>query len=158
MLFHSCCELTEKFVENAGTFLHLNNLSEFGDLVNSLSFALVAANVGIIIFFSSIVTPIVFKKLEPKQASSYLRAFFPRLYITLFTTSFIAALAAIDETAQSMLSIIAILFVVSFWPLTPAINSATDTGKIIKFKVLHSVSVFILIGQLVAFLFLLFNQ
>ena len=95
--------------------------------MNSLTNALVAANVGIIIFFSSIVTPIVFKKLESQQASSYLRAFFPRLYITLFTTTFIAALAAIDETAQSTLSIVAIFFIVSFWPLTPAINSATDT-------------------------------
>ena len=125
--------------------------------MNSLSSALVAANVGIIVFFSSIVTPIVFKKLESQQASSYLRAFFPRLYITLFATTFIAALTAIDKTAQLILVTVAILFVVSFWPLTPAINTATDTGKTIKFKVLHSVSVFILLGQLGAFLFLLFN-
>ena len=128
-----------------------------GELVNSLSSALVAANVGIIIFFSSIVTPIVFKKLESQQASSYLRAFFPRLYITLFATTFIAALTAIDKTAQLILVTVAVLFVVSFWPLTPAINIATDTGKTIKFKVLHSLSVFILVGQLGAFLFLLFN-
>ena len=125
--------------------------------MNSLSSALVAANVGIIIFFSSIVTPIVFKKLESQQASSYLRAFFPRLYITLFATTFIAALTAIDKTAQLILITVAILFVVSFWPLTPAINIATDTGKTIKFKVLHSLSVFILVGQLGAFIFLLFN-
>ena len=125
--------------------------------MNSLSSALVAANVGIIIFFSSIVTPIVFKKLESQQASSYLRAFFPRLYITLFATTFIAALTAIDKTAQLILITVAILFVVSFWPLTPAINIATDTGKTIKFKVLHSLSVFILVGQLGAFLFLLLN-
>ena len=125
--------------------------------MNSLSSALVAANVGIIIFFSSIVTPIVFKKLESQQASSYLRAFFPRLYITLFATTFIAALTAIDKTAQLILMTVAILFVVSFWPLTPAINIATDTGKTIKFKVLHSLSVFILVGQLGAFLFLLLN-
>jgi hypothetical protein len=125
--------------------------------VNSLSSALVAANVGIIVFFSSIVTPIVFKKLESQQASFYLRAFFPRLYITLFATTFIAALTAIDKTAQLILVTVAVLFVVSFWPLTPAINIATDTGKTIKFKVLHSLSVFILVGQLGAFIFLLFN-
>ena len=125
--------------------------------MNSLSIALVAANSGIIIFFSSVVTPIVFKKLESQQASSYLRAFFPRLYISLFVTTFIAGVAAFDKTAQLILIIVAILFIVSFWPLTPAINNATDTGKIIKFKVLHSVSVFILVGQLGAFLFLLFN-
>ena len=125
--------------------------------MNSLSSALVAANVGIIIFFSSIVTPIVFKKLESQQASFYLRAFFPRLYITLFATTFIAALTAIDKTAQLILVTVAVLFVVSFWPLTPAINIATDTGKTIKFKVLHSLSVFILVGQLGAFIFLLFN-
>ena len=125
--------------------------------MNSLSIALVAANSGIIIFFSSVVTPIVFKKLESQQASSYLRAFFPRLYITLFVTTFIAGVAAFDKTAQLILIIVAVLFIVSFWPLTPAINNATDTGKIIKFKVLHSVSVFILVGQLGAFLFLLFT-
>ncbi len=125
--------------------------------MSSLSSALIAANIGIIIFFSSIVTPIVFKKLESQQASSYLRAFFPRLYITLFATTFIAALTAIDKTAQLILITVAILFVVSFWPLTPAINIATDTGKTIKFKVLHSLSVLILVGQLGAFLFLLFN-
>ena len=125
--------------------------------MNSLSIALVAANTGIIIFFSSIVTPIVFKKLEFQQASSYLRAFFPRLYITLSITTFIAGIAAFDKTAQLILIIVAILFIVSLWPLTPAINNATDAGKIIKFKVLHSVSVFILVGQLGAFLFLLFN-
>ncbi len=125
--------------------------------MNSLSIALVAANTGIIIFFSSVITPIVFKKLESQQASSYLRAFFPRLYITLFVTTVIAGVAAFDKTAQLILSVVAILFIVSFWPLTPAINNATDSGKIIKFKVLHSVSVFILVGQLGAFLFLLFN-
>ena len=125
--------------------------------MNSLSIALVAANTGIIVFFSSIVTPIVFKKLEPQQASSYLRAFFPRLYITLFITTFIAGIAAFDKTAQLILITVAILFIVSLWPLTPAINKATDAGKIIKFKVLHSVSVFLLVGQLGAFLFLLFN-
>ena len=125
--------------------------------MNSLSIALVAANTGIIIFFSSVVTPIVFKKLESQQASSYLRAFFPRLYITLFVTTLIAGVAAFDKTAQLILIIVAILFIASFWPLTPAINNATDAGKIIKFKVLHSVSVFILVGQLGAFLFLLFN-
>ena len=125
--------------------------------MNSLSIALVAANTGIIIFFSSVVTPIVFKKLESQQAKSYLRAFFPRLYITLFVTTLIAGVAAFDKTAQLILIIVAILFIVSFWPLTPAINNATDAGKISKFKVLHSVSVFILVGQLGAFLFLLFN-
>ncbi|MDA9719208.1 DUF4149 domain-containing protein [Betaproteobacteria bacterium] len=125
--------------------------------MNSLSSALVAGNVGIIIFFSGIVTPIVFKRLESQQASRYLRAFFPRLYITLFATTLVAGLLAFDKTVQFILISVAILFLLSLWPLTPAINNATDTGKLIKFKVLHSVSVFILVGQLVAFLFLLFN-
>ena len=125
--------------------------------MNSLSSALVAGNVGIIIFFSGIVTPIVFKRLESQQASRYLRAFFPRLYITLFATTLVAGLLAFDKTVQFILITVAILFLLSLWPLTPAINNATDTGKLIKFKVLHSVSVFILVGQLVAFLFLLFN-
>ena len=127
----------------------------FGN-VNSLSNALVAANVGIIIFFLVLLHLLFLRNLN-RSKQALMRAFFPRLYITLFTTTFIAALTAVDKTAQSILITVAILFVVSFWPLTPAINRATDTGKTIKFKVLHSLSVFILVGQLGAFLFLLLN-
>ena len=120
-----------------------------------LAQSLVAANVGIIIFFSGIVTPIVFKILKPQQASKYLRAFFPRLYTTLFVTTIIAALIVYDQNTKVILIVVSALFLLSLWPITPAINKATDSSQHLKFKVLHTLSVVILLGQLVAFIFLL---
>ena len=123
--------------------------------VNSLTQSLVAANAGIIIFFSGIVTPIVFKALKPEHASKYLRAFFPRLYITLFATTIVAALVTFDQVTRSILIVVAALFLLSLWPITPAINKATDSSEHIKFKVLHTLSVIILMGQLATFIYLL---
>ena len=120
-----------------------------------LAQSLVAANVGIIIFFSGIVTPIVFKTLKPQHASKYLRAFFPRLYTTLFVTTIVAALVVYDQNTRFILIVVSALFLLSLWPITPAINKATDSSEHFKFKVLHTLSVVILLGQLVAFIFLL---
>ena len=125
--------------------------------MNSLAHSLVAANAGIILFFSGVVTPIVFKTLKPEQASKYLRAFFPRLYITLFATTIVAALVTFDQSSKTILIVVAALFLLSLWPITPAINKATDSSEHFKFKVLHTLSVVILMGQLVAFIFLLFK-
>ena len=125
--------------------------------MNSLAQSLVAANAGIIIFFSGIITPIVFKTLSPENAGKYLRAFFPRLYITLFSTTVVAAVVTYDQSIQSILIVVAALFLLSLWPITPAINKATDSSEHIKFKVLHTLSVVILMGQLIAFIFLLLN-
>ena len=123
--------------------------------MNSLAQSLVAANAGIIIFFSGIVTPIVFKTLRQEYASKYLRAFFPRLYTTLFVTTIVAASVAYDQQTKLILIVVAVLFLISLWPITPAINKATDSSEHIKFKVLHTLSVVILIGQLATFIFLL---
>ena len=125
--------------------------------LNSLAQSLVAANAGIIIFFSGIVTPIVFKTLSQQHAGKYLRAFFPRLYITLFATTIVAALVTYDQSSKFVLIIVAALFLLSLWPITPAINKATDSSESIKFKFLHTLSVVILMGQLVAFISLLFK-
>lgn len=123
--------------------------------MNSLAQALVAANAGIIIFFSGIAAPVVFKALKPEHAGRYLRAFFPRLYITLFASTIVSALVTFDQTTKSILIVVAAFFLLSLWPLTPAINKATDSSEQIKFKVLHTLSVVILLGQLAAFIYLL---
>ena len=123
--------------------------------MNSLAQSLVAANAGIIIFFSGIVTPVVFKVLKPEHAGKYLRAFFPRLYITLFSTTIAAALVTFDQSIKFVLIVVAALFLLSLWPITPAINKATDSSDNIKFKFLHALSVVILLSQLVAFIYLL---
>jgi len=125
--------------------------------VNSLAQSLVAANAGIILFFSGVITPVVFRTLNPEHASKYLRAFFPRLYITLFVTTIVAAVVTYDQSTKFILILVAALFLLSLWPITPAINKATDSREHTKFKILHTLSVVILVGQLVAFIFLLYK-
>ena len=92
---------------------------------------------------------------KPELAGKYLRAFFPRLYITLFATTIAAALVTFDQSIKSVLIVVAALFLLSLWPITPAINKATDSSENIKFKFLHALSVVILLSQLVAFIYLL---
>ncbi len=123
--------------------------------MTSIVNVLVAANTGIIIFFSGVITPIIFKTLPPEFASKYLRAFFPRLYLTLFVTTLAATFVADDMQTKIFLGIVAVGFLFSFWPLTPAINKATDARQITRFRVLHALSVGILFAQLAVFIYLL---
>ena len=44
-------------------------------------FILVSIWSGVIIFFSAVVAPTVFKSLEEREAGVFLRAFFPKYYI-----------------------------------------------------------------------------
>ena len=60
-----------------------------------------------------------------------------------------------DQSTKSVLIVVAALFLLSLWPITPAINKATDSSEHLKFKVLHTLSVVILLGQLVTFVYLL---
>ena len=82
------------------------------------------------------------------------RAFFPHL-ITLFATTIVAALVTFDQSTQAILTLVAALFLLSLWPITPAINKATDSSEHIRFKVLHTLSVVILLSQLATFIYLL---
>ena len=125
---------------------------------NLISVHFVAANVGIMIFFPGIVAPIVFKNLPGALASKYLRAFFPRFYFVLAITTLISALVNPFPVERIMLFIVTFLFLASFWPLTPAINKASDQKKTTRFKVLHSLSVALLIVQLVIFFLILTDQ
>ncbi len=39
---------------------------------------LLSANVGVMVFFTAVIAPVVFKVLPEEWAASYVRAFFPR--------------------------------------------------------------------------------
>ena len=125
---------------------------------NLISLHFIAANVGIMVFFPGIVAPIVFKNLSGELASKYLRAFFPRFYLVLAITTLVSALLNPFPAETIMLFIVTFLFLVSFWPLTPAINKASDQKKTTRFKVLHSLSVALLIVQLIIFFLILGGQ
>ncbi len=112
---------------------------------------LVAANVGVMLFFSILVAPVVFKVLPDDWAGAYVRAFFPRYFAFLGVTSLLAASSAVQATLQVGLSLCAVLFFFSLWVLTPRINQARDAGKTRRFRVLHGLSVVLNLAQLAFF-------
>jgi hypothetical protein len=113
--------------------------------------ALIAANVGIMVFFTIAVAPTVFKILPPAWAGAYVRAFFPKYYAFLGLTSALAAALADNVVDRVALSSCAVLFFVSLFMLTPRINAARDAGDKGTFGTLHGLSVGINFVQLAIF-------
>ena len=116
-----------------------------------MTMLLVAANVGVMLFFTVVVAPVVFKVLPQDWAAAYVRAFFPRYFAFLGLTSLLAALCAAEATLQVALSLCAALFFFSLWVLTPRINQARDAGKARTFGALHGLSVVLNLAQLAFF-------
>lgn len=123
----------------------------------SISMLLIAAIVGIMVFFSVAVAPTVFKVLPQEWAGIYVRAFFPKYYAALGLISSIAAWLARDTVSAAMLGTCAVLFFVSLWGITPRINHARDRQDKRMFNLLHGFSVTINLGQLSALLWLLWR-
>merc|ERR1739848_20645 len=110
---------------------------------------LISANIGIILFFPIILTPMIFKTLDTKNSTLYLRAFFPRFYLFLFGTTLISGLISFNFHYLLILLLCAVLFLICRWPLTPAINNAKDNNDNKTFNKLHGLSVAVLLLQLV---------
>ena len=109
---------------------------------------LISIWIGVIIFFSAIIAPTVFKTLDEKSAGIFLRAFFPKYY----HFAIILGLAALILIAVFEIKIDGVLYlaIVSMTILSiisrlmiPVINNARDMGEKgkKKFNRLHFVSV-----------------
>jgi hypothetical protein len=109
---------------------------------------LISVWVGVIVFFSAIIAPTVFKTLDEKSAGVFLRAFFPKYYLFAIVIG-LAALTLIllfniemenilyiAIVSMTLLSIISRIMI-------PAINNARDMGEKgkQKFNRLHTLSV-----------------
>jgi Domain of unknown function (DUF4149) len=124
----------------------------------ALSHIIIAANAGIIVFFTVVVAPTVFKVLPAQWAAKYVRSFFPKYYLWLGMTSIIAAYFAQSSTTQILLAGTAALFLFSGWGLTPLINRASDDGHTKTFKWLHGTSIVLNLIQLGLFIWLIFAK
>ena len=102
---------------------------------------------GIMLFFSFAVAPLVFKVLEENQARKFVRTMFPYYYsINLILVSLICIFLIYKNFINFdfyLLISVAILFAISLFILMPMINNARDQKKDIKFKYLHAGSVII---------------
>ena len=117
-----------------------------------------AATLSFMIFFPLVVATSVFKVLDEKQSSKFLRIFFPKYYLYGFVLSLAGAILSIYfENKLSILiySFIMIGFTFSRQILTPMVNKAKDSNDEKKFNKLHKLSVFINFLQIIGCIFLL---
>jgi hypothetical protein len=116
---------------------------------------IVAANVGIMLFFTVAVAPTVFKVLPPEWSAAYVRTFFPKYFLFLGVTTALAAALAGSDAVRWGLGGAALLFFFNCYVLIPRINAARDAGRDQTFKMLHWVSVAINLVQLAGFIWIL---
>lgn len=120
-----------------------------------LASLLVAAVLGVMLFFSVAVAPGIFKVLPAEWAGRYVRAFFPKYYLVLGAVSALAAALASSTQVAVILGLCAGLFALSLWVLTPATNRATDAGRRRAFAWLHGSTIVINLIQIGLFIWTL---
>jgi hypothetical protein len=116
---------------------------------------LISGMVGIMLFFTVVVAPTVFKVLPIEWSSKYVRNFFPKYYTTLGLITLVCVFTETDPTNKTLLAICAVLFAFTLFYLTGKINSAKDSGQNRQFHLLHGASVVINFFQLISFIYLL---
>ena len=125
---------------------------------------LISIWIGVIVFFSAIIAPTVFKTLDEKSAGVFLRAFFPKYYLFAIVIGLAAlALIMIFNIEMSNILYIAIvsmtiLSIISRF-MIPMINNARDMGEQgkQKFNRLHALSVSLNVITLVIGLFFIYK-
>ena len=125
---------------------------------------LISIWIGVIVFFSAIIAPTVFKTLDEKSAGVFLRAFFPKYYLFAIVIGLAAlALIMIFNIEMSGILYIAIvsmtiLSIISRF-MIPIINNARDMGERgkQKFNRLHALSVSLNVITLVIGLFFIYK-
>ena len=117
-----------------------------------------AAILSFMIFFPVVVATSVFKVLDEKQSSKFLRIFFPKYYLFGLVLSLTGLIIAIFDK-NNMSIIIFLLIIISFLFsrqfLMPIINKAKDNNNEKKFNILHRFSVLINFIQISLCVFLL---
>ena len=116
---------------------------------------LLSGMVGIMLFFTVVVAPTVFKVLPVEWSSKYVRNFFPKYYACLGLITTICIFTTPDGVNKALLAICAFLFAFTLFYLTGKINTAKDQGQNRRFHLLHGASVVINLFQLITFIYIL---
>ena len=114
---------------------------------------------GIMLFFSFAVAPVIFKVLKENDARKFVRTIFPYYYLINLILILLICIFLIYKNFISfdfyLLVIVAIMFAISLFILMPMINNARDQGKEKKFKYLHTFSVIINFLQIIILIYVL---
>ena len=128
-------------------------------MIEQISIYLTSMILGIMLFFSFVIAPVIFTTLDEENARKFIRRIFPFYYsvnlgISLIVVIIFLFLSKLGVDFYLILGI-AILFAISNYLLMPLINKYRDEKQDKKFKYSHFISVFINFIQMFFLLFLL---
>ena len=130
-------------------------------MIEQISVYLTAAILGIMLFFSFVIAPVVFTTLNEENAQKFIRRIFPFYYNVNLGISLLVFLIFIFLSNYGidffLILIITILFAISNYLLMPLINKYRDKKQDKKFKYSHFISVVINFVQMI-FLVLILAQ
>ena len=128
-------------------------------MIEQVSIYLIAMILGVMLFFSFVIAPVVFTTLDEQNARKFIRRIFPFYYNVNLGISFIVLLAFLYLSKLGidfyLILAITILFATSNYLLMPLINKYRDEKQDRKFKYSHFISVVINFVQMICLVFLL---
>ena len=128
-------------------------------MIEQISIYLTALILGIMLFFSFVIAPVVFTTLDEDNARKFIRRIFPFYYNVNLGISFIVLLTFLFLSKLGidfyLILLITILFATSNYLLMPLINKYRDEKEDKKFKYSHFISVLINFIQMICLVFLL---
>ena len=128
-------------------------------MIEQVSIYLTAIILGIMLFFSFVIAPVVFTTLDEDNARKFIRRIFPFYYNVNLAISFVILLTFLFLSKLGvdfyLILLITILFATSNYLLMPLINKYRDEKQDKKFKYLHFISVVINFVQMICLVFLL---
>ena len=129
-------------------------------MIEQISVYLTSMILGIMLFFSFVIAPVVFTTLDENNARKFIRRIFPFYYNVNLGISFIVLITFIllNKIGVDFYLILAItvLFATSNYVLMPLINKYRDEKQDKKFKYSHFLSVLINFVQMICLIFILF--
>ena len=128
-------------------------------MIEQISLYFVSAILGIMLFFSFVVAPVLFATLDEENARLLIRKIFPFYYNVNLGISLIILLIFIAQGKFLidfyLILVVTILFAISNYFLMPLINKYRDEKQDIKFRYSHFISVVINFIQMIFLIFLL---
>ncbi len=128
-------------------------------MIEQISVYLTSMILGIMLFFSFVVAPVVFTTLDENNARKFIRRIFPFYYNVNLGISFIVLITFILLSKIGvdfyLILTITVLFATSNYLLMPLINKYRDEKQEKKFKYSHFLSVLINFVQMICLVFVL---
>ena len=128
-------------------------------MIEQIGIYLTSMILGIMLFFSFVIAPVIFTTLDDENARKFIRRIFPFYYNVNLVISFIVLLTFFFLSKFGiefiLILTITILFAISNYYLMPLINKYRDEKQNKKFKYSHFISVVINFIQMIFLVFLL---